>query len=285
MKAKHCLTFIIAFFLLGCSCTKKMASSLPREKSELMTYLVAPNPPDADKALKRFIAISHRIVVETPESDLVNAYESVLKFSKSIRCEVLNSRVVSQTSSSPPRGELALRIDPGDLDKFFGFLKKSATIVEHTTESEDKTAEAVDVEAQLKNRTELRDRLRSLLSKSSASLKELVELERELSDVQTQLDSTSTRRKVLANETEKVAVQVEFRAKSSVAGVFAPIGDAFRNSTSVLSESLGALVIFISAIIPWLVLIIPAIWIIAKLLRRRSRKAKPSSTNITEDKK
>jgi hypothetical protein len=117
------------------------------------------------------------------------------------------------------------------------------------------------------------------LAKSPASVKDLVELERELSDVQTQLDSISTRRKVLANETEKVAVQIDFRAKPSITntGAFAPIANAFRESGSVLSESLGTLITFIFAIIPWLVLIIPAIWIIAKLLRKRSRNAKTPS--------
>jgi hypothetical protein len=247
-----------------------------------MTYLISPpNPPDADKALKRFIAISHKVVVETPESDLVNAFESTLKFSKSIKCEVLKSGIVNQTPTSPPRGELSLRIDPGDLDNFFGFLKKSTTIVEHTTESEDKTAEVIDVDAQLKNRIELRDRLRSLLAKSPASVKDLIELERELSDVQSQLDSISTRRKVLANETEKVAVQIDFRAKPSITstGVFAPIADAFRESGSVLLESIAALITFIFAIIPWLVLIIPAIWIIAKILRKRSQKNKLLNAN------
>lgn len=121
MKAKHCLTFAIVILLLFCSCTKKKALSPPGENAELLTYLVAPpDVPNADKALKRFIAISHRIVVETPESDLVNVFESALKFSKSIRCEVLKSSIVNQTLTSPPRGELYLRIDPGDLEKFFG---------------------------------------------------------------------------------------------------------------------------------------------------------------------
>jgi hypothetical protein len=289
MNAKRCLTFIISCFLLLGGCSKKMSApsiedvaglagssvSEPSQNNQLLTYLIAPpNPPNADK---RLIAIKHRLAVEVPESQLVNAYESVLKFLKSIKCEVLSSSINSQTPASSPRGELSLRVDPADLDKLFAFLKQSVVIIEHSTESEDKTAIVIDVEAQLKNMTELRDRLRSLLGKPSASVKDLVELESQLAEVQSKIDSIVTRRKVLANETEKAAVQISFRAKPSMTrtGVFAPIASAWENAGSVLSESFGSLITFICAIIPWLILIIPAIWLIIRFFRRRrARKAK-----------
>jgi hypothetical protein len=286
MNAKRCFIFAIVFLLLLSGCSKKKAMPASEDvaglagtssENQMVSYLMPPpNTPNADK---RLIAIQHRLVVEVPESKLVDTYESVLKFLKSIKCEVLSSSINSQTPASPPRGELSLRVDPGDLDKLFAFLKKSVVIIEHATESEDKTAIVIDVEAQLKNLTELRDRLRSLLGKSSASVKDLVELESQLAEVQSKIDSIVTRRKVLSNETEKIAVQIAFRAKPSMTrtGVFAPIANAWENSGSVLSESLGALITFIVAIIPWLVLIIPAIWLIIRFFRRRSRKAKPSA--------
>ncbi len=287
MNAKTCLTFLIVFFLLLAGCSKKKAVQIPgiaaisaespNAENRLVSYLSPPLiPPNADR---RFIAIGHRLVIEVPESKLVEAYESMLNFLKSIKCEVLSSSINNQTPASPPRGELSLRVDPGDLDKLFGFLNKSVVVIEHATESEDKTAEVIDIEAHLKNMTELRDRLRSLLGKSSASVKDLVELESQLAEVQSKIDSIVTRRKVLANETEKIAVQIAFRAKRSMtrSGVFAPIADAWDNSGSVLFESLGVLITFIFAVIPWLILIIPAIWLIIRFFRRRSRRAKTSA--------
>jgi hypothetical protein len=151
--------------------------------------------------------------------------------------------------------------------------------VEHTTQSADRTAEVVDTEAKLKNLTEFRDRLRVMLAKFPANIKDLVEVERELANVQSEIDSFSMTRKALANETEKVAIQITFRSKPSMTrtGVFAPIASACDESGSVFSESLGSLITFIFAVIPWLVLIIPAIWIIVRFLCRRSRKTKPSA--------
>ena len=59
-------------------------------------------------------------------------------------------------------------------------------------------------------------------------------------------------RKILANETEKVTVQIAFRVEKSIAGagVFTPIGDALRESGSVLADSIASLITVIVAAIP-----------------------------------
>jgi hypothetical protein len=251
--------------------------------SELKTFLMAPPSPPPGVIAGRFIAVTHRFVVEASETELAKAWESVLKSCEHLDCEVLSSSITSKTASSPPKGEISLRIAPGNLDRFFDSLTQMVTVIEHTTESADKTTEVVDTEAKLKNKTEFRDRLRRMLAKSPGSVKEVIEVERELADVQAEIDSLSTIQKSLQNQTQKIAVYIEFMPKRSVSrtGALAPIANAWNQSGSVIAESLGSLIIFIVAIIPWLVLIIPAIWIIAKLLRRRSRK-KASAQKVSE---
>jgi hypothetical protein len=247
---------------------------------ELKTFLIEPPapPPPPGSTAKRFIAVTHRFEVETPEGELAKAWESVVKSCESLECEVLASSITSKTASSPPKGELSLRIAPGNINKLFDSINKSSTVIEHITESADKTAEVVDTDAKLKNLTEFRDRLRGMLAKSPGTLKEFIEVERELANVQSEIDSLSTMQKTLQNQTQKIAVQITFRSKSSVTrtGALAPIANAWDESGYVIAESLGSLITFIVAVIPWLVLIIPAIWIIVKLLRRRSQKKKGS---------
>ena len=91
----------------------------------------------------------------------------------------------------------------------------------------------------------------------------------------------TARRKDLANETEKVAVEIEFRAERATASVsaFKPIGDALRESASVLSESLASLITAVVAVIPWLIVIVPGAWFLVKAWRRvrrkRAEKAEP----------
>lgn len=144
----------------------------------------------------------------------------------------------------------------------------------------------VGTEAKIKNLTSFRDNLRAMLGKPSATVKDLVEIQKQLTDTQSELDSETAQRKILANETEKVAVEFSFRMErpSGNAGSFAQIWNAFRESGSVLADSTSSLIYTIFAIIPWLILILPALWLLAKawkkfkLSRARTSSPPPSST-------
>jgi hypothetical protein len=287
MKIGYGVCLAMFCLLLCIDCAKKIAgvaenpdaaAGLADGRGELKTFLLEPPAIPASITARRFIAVTHRFEVETPEAELAKAWESVVKSCESMDCEVLASSITSKTASSPPKGELSLRIAPGNLNKLFDSINKSSTVIEHITESADKTAEVVDTDAKLKNQTEFRDRLRGMLAKSPGGVKELIEVERELANVQAEIDSLSTMQKSLQNQTQKIAVQITFISKRSVTrtGALAPIANAWDESGYVIAESLGSLITFIVAVIPWLVLIIPAIWIIIKLLRRRSRKKEGS---------
>jgi len=71
-----------------------------------------------------------------------------------------------------------------------------------------------------------------------------------------------------------VAVEIQFRAERTTASVsaFKPIGDALRESASVLSESLASLITVVVAVIPWLIVIVPGGWFLVKAWRRVRRK-------------
>jgi Domain of unknown function (DUF4349) len=45
-----------------------------------------------------------------------------------------------------------------------------------------------------------------MLARSSSTVKDLIEIQQQLTDTQSQLDSETAQRKILANETEKIAV-------------------------------------------------------------------------------
>jgi hypothetical protein len=281
MRKRYGIFLAVGCLLLCTSCAKKTAGVAETiegvaglaGRSELTTFLMAPPPPPPPGTVGRFIAVTHRFVVETSESELARDWDSVLKLCGRLDCEVLSSSITSKTASSPPKGEISLRIAPGNIDKLFNALNQLATIVEHTTESADKTAEVVDTDAKLKNKTEFRDRLRGMLAKSPG-VKEAIEVERELANVQAEIDSLATTQKSLQNQTQKIAVQIAFMPKPSVTrtGALAPIANAWEESGYVVAQSLGSLITFVVAVIPWLVLIIPAIWIMLKLLSRRSRR-------------
>jgi len=236
-------------------------------------------------AASRYVAVSHKLEIIEPGSGLSKSIEAVVAYCGTIQCEVLTSNVTSETAELSPSGSIAVRVAPQDLNKFLDFVGKQGKIAQHSTTSEDKTAAVIDVEAKIKNQTEFRDSLRKMLAKPGVSVADLLQIQEKLAEAQAELDSEATQRKVLANETEKVAVEVDFRAevRSTSRGMFAPVGNALRESGGVLADSLAALITLIAAIIPWLIVIVPGLWFLIRFVRRlrrkRAERKAASSTN------
>jgi len=120
-----------------------------------------------------------------------------------------------------------------------------------------------------------------MLAKPSATVNDLVEIQKQLTDTQSELDSETAQRKILANETEKIAVEISFHVERSSenGGGLAQVWNALRESGSILADSTASLITTIVAILPWLILILPAIWLLVKgwkrIKLRRDRTLSP----------
>lgn len=263
--------------LTATGCERKAAMYAPSSSNLLRLDKVAVS---AYAALPlRFTAERDKLDVVTSESGLQKSWESVVAFCGTIRCEVISSSIATRTAESAPSGNVSLRVAPDDLGKLLAHVPGLGKIAQHTTEREDETASVVDTEARIKNLTSFRDNLRAMLAKPSATVSNVVEIDKQLTDTQSELDSETAQRKILAEETEKIAVEISFRVEEpSVAiGGFSEIWTALRESGSVLGDSIANLITTIVAIIPWLILILPAFWLLAKAWRklRLRRQAKP----------
>jgi hypothetical protein len=226
-------------------------------------------------AAPRFVAVRHNLEIVEPNSGVSKSIEAVAAFCGTLQCELLSSSVTAESSALPPSGTIMARVAPQDLNKFLDFVEKQGKVALHATESEDKTAQVIDVEAKLKNLTDFRDSLRKMLTKPGVSVADLLQIQEKLADAQAQLDSESTQRKILANETEKVFVSINFRSEERInhRGPFASVSDALRDFASVLGDSLAALITAAAAIIPWSIVLIPGLWFLTKSIRRiRARR-------------
>jgi hypothetical protein len=239
---------------------------------------------DADKvfAAARFVAVRHKLEIVEPRSGLPKSIEAVVAFCGTIQCEVLSSSVTNETAILSPSGNIAARVAPQDLNKFLDFVGRQGKIAQHSTESEDKTAAVIDVEAKLKNQTEFRDSLRRMLTKPGVSVADLLQIQEKLAEAQAELDSEATQRKILSNETEKVYVEIAFHSEQHMVsrGAFASVGEALRDFGSVLGDSLAALITAVAAILPWLIAIVPGLWFLIRAVRRfreRRRAAKAAA--------
>jgi len=226
--------------------------------------------------LQRFLAVRQELNVEVPAEQLADAWGKVRDLCGTLKCELLSSSLLRETPQQPGNAMLEMRVEPADVEKLLGGLAGVASVVSHTTTSEDKTAEVIDVEARIKNRTEFRDSLRAMLrdTVTKRTMTDLLAIQRTLSDTQAELDAIATQRKVLAQQTSKQHIQIQFTARRALVSGgdgYSPMRNALRNAGSVLSESVGSLITFIAAVLPWLLLVVLPLGWLARVLWRRRR--------------
>ncbi|WP_341676710.1 DUF4349 domain-containing protein [Niveibacterium sp. SC-1] len=220
---------------------------------------------------QRYIALRHNLVIDSPAAALPRVFEDALKRCQAAGCEVLATSLQRETEYNPPSATLSVRMPPQAVEAFLEGFKGEAQVLQHNRSAEDKTDAVIDAEARIRNLTELRDRLRAMLASQKGSIKDVLEVEKQLTETQSQLDAIQAVRKVLANETEKVAVDIEFRARPRISerGFFSPVSRAWDNAGEVLMGSLGGLITFLAAALPWLLVLMPAGWGLRALWRRR----------------
>jgi Domain of unknown function (DUF4349) len=293
MHRKHLKLILVAFILTATGCRRlshNAAISVDRAEWDSRAGMGLASMPQATglpslervalaASPQRYIEETHKFEVIASEAQLEKSVESLLAFCATIQCEVVSSSVTTREEDSTPSGSISLRVAPQDAGKLFAQAEKLGKIAQHTTERENKTTAVVDSEAKIKNLTAFRDNLRSMLAKPSATVKDLVEIQQQLMETQSELDSETAQRKILANETEKVRVELSFRVPRNAANAssWTQIGNAFRQSGQVLADSTAAVIITVVAIIPWLILILPLLWF-ARKIWRRFRRNRPTLT-------
>ncbi len=300
MHRKHLNLILVGFILSATGCQRlSHNAAMPVERAQWdskagmglvsmsrVTGLASLERVALAESPQRYIAETHKFEVIAPEVELEKSVESLLAFCATIQCEVVSSSVTTRAEDSTPSGSVSLRVAHQDAGKLFAQAEKLGKIAQHTTEREDKTNAVIDSEAKIKNLTTFRDNLRSMLAKPSATVADLVEIQQQLMETQSQLDSETAQRKLLANETEKVLVEFSFRVpkSTSTTSAWGQIASAFRQSGQVLADSTAAVITTVVAIIPWLILILPGLWLVRRIWRklRRKRPITPTSPPITQ---
>lgn len=220
----------------------------------------------ADVATRKYVAFRHYLQIETAPENMQASFDATIQHCETLKGQLLSANFNRQTSYSPPSASLSLRVPPENLSAFLTGLDKNGAVTQHGRDSEDKTIQVVDADARIRNLTDLRDRLRLMLNDKTAKFKDIIDVERELANTQSQLDSIASVRKILALETDLVAVNIDFVASQGITeqGFFAPVARAIKNAGQVMMSSFAAVITFVVGLIPWLIFGLPLTWLMRR---------------------
>ena len=232
-----------------------------------------------NSAPRKYIALRHHLQIETPANQMQTAFDAAVAHCEALNCQLLSANYNKETPYNPPSASLSVRVPPRNVQIFLTGLAKNGEVMQHGRDSEDKTNQVVDADARIKNLTELRDRLRVMLTDKSAKFKDLIEVETQLANTQSELDSFTSLRKALSLETDLVAVNIDFSAAQGISqqGFFAPVARAIKDAGQVMMESFAGLITFVVSAIPWLLIGIPLLLLVRKFWQKLKAKLWPKN--------
>lgn len=187
---------------------------------------------------------------------------------------IVTGRSIFEETEDDVSGELFFSASRSFMDPFRAGLAEQAeaangTITSETAEVEDLTRQMVDTQANLTAQKKLRERLLVLLEREDGQLRDLLQVERELARVQGQIESTESYLRVLQGRVNRDTMELRYDSirEAVTPSTFSPLSNAIRSVLSIVAESLAAVIMFIAAALPWLIVIIPGIWIFRRLVR------------------
>ncbi len=137
--------------------------------------------------------------------------------------------------------------------------------------AEDVTKQVVDVEARLRAKQALADRLINLIQNRNGSVGDLVAAEKAYAEVQQDLDAARSLRAELQRRVAMSDVTIAY-AVTPAGGVWAPVRTAFGQGGDSFAVSAAAAITFVIAATPWLVIVGPAVWLLILGWRRFRRR-------------
>jgi len=148
-----------------------------------------------------------RASIEITVPDLREAARRVREVTVAAEGTVLNASISRKTYAS-----FSLRVPAKELDATLDVLAQLGEEQLREISATDVTNRVIDLEAQLRNKKALRDRLRDLLMRA-AKIEDALSIEKELSRVQTEIDSLEAQLARTRSEVAMASIQVRLNEK------------------------------------------------------------------------
>ncbi len=141
-------------------------------------------------------------------------------------------------------------------------------------DAQDVTDQYVDVEARIRNNRKLEDRIITMLAERTGKLTDVLEIERELSRVREEIERMEGRLRVLGDRSSLATITIQCREEKEYAPPESPtfasrVWNSWSDSLVSVRRVGESLLIFVVAIVPWLVAFACPVAFAAWIVRRR----------------
>ena len=185
-----------------------------------------------------------------------------------------------------------IRVPADQYADFLAAVKTLGVPEEVQEKTRDVTAQYVDLEARIANQKKLEERILGVLDEIKGKIGEVLQVEQELARVREIIERFEGQMRVLKDQVTMATLTVHVREDKDYVPPQAlsfgdRIGDIWGKSINALVEFGKNLVLFLVAAFPWLVVIVPPLYILYRFLRRWIAKrfvSNPEPVLAEEDK-
>lgn len=282
---KLSVSLLIALALGACSQERAAPASAPGEagKAGRVAYAmdsdraVAEPPPGGGAPAEGgvLLAYSYSMGIEAPKAEiagLVSAHQAACAAAGPAVCQVLGSSV-NAYGDDQVSGYLSLRAEPKWLEAFRGGVASDAErsggkLVSNAVSTEDLTQFIVDSEARLQAKKALRERIRTLLETREGSLSDVLAAERELANVQGEIDAMTASLAAARARVSMSALSISYQSDPETSvSMWKPLVEAFAGFGRASAASVAEAVNFVARTWPYFLIGLFVLWVLRAWLR------------------
>lgn len=260
--------------LAGCNRHDARMATLEAPMQTQMTAMAPAAPPAVERARGDSLAYEHNISIEM-DKDLLPArlreVEAACNSDRASGCTVLN--VSLQSQQDLPSANIRMRLAPAGVEPLIALASKDADVTGRNTRAEDLAEPVADTERQLALMTLHRDRLTEFMKSKDIKIDQLIAVSKELATVQAQIDSLGTQRANLRRriDTDLLTISLSLPRRAYVSDP-TPVRDAIRYFGNDFREAVGMVIRFLAVLLPWLVIVLPSLFLLRLFWRWIGRK-------------
>lgn len=220
----------------------------------------------------KYLAYEYKISVDLPQKEVEPAYQKIID--SCVSDTKFNCTILSSTLNTGKYGssDITLRIQPKGVDSILKIASSEGEITRQSTEAEDLESSITDVEKRLDMLRNYRSNLEALEKKTNQDIESLIKIAQELSQVQSSIEAAETTKNRFQQRINMNIVRISFFTQSYTS-FGQPISESLKQFGGNLSEGISNVIMAVAFLLPWLILISFAIYIICVIRRRIKRRS------------
>lgn len=235
----------------------------------------ASTPPRADQGRKIIFNGEYHLVAPDLDAAGAKLLAVVKRFGGFI-----SASEVAGAGGTPRTGHWQVRVPAARFEAFMTGVGEVAEVEKTSRDSEDVTEEFLDLTSRLKNKRVEEVRLIEHLKRSTARLKDILDVEKELSRVREEIEQMEGRLRYLTHHTDLSTVEVYIREAvrfedPRATGFGDQMSRTLRTSWEALVDLGKGGVLYLVALVPWMPFILVGGLLLRWLIRRAAAAKLP----------